>query len=87
MVTRVGTFSYDPKKVLGVGSFGTTVYCGSYNSSSKEKTVAVKRMLKRHDVHDSAILQEVELMKKAEDHPNILHVVTTYKNEDFLYDI
>ena len=84
MVTRVGIFSFDPKQVLGEGSFGR-VYRGLYSGSFQEKTVAVKRILKRHDVHESVILQEVELMKRAEDHQNILHVITTSTNDDFLY--
>lgn len=44
----------------------------------------MKRILMTHDADESIIEREVELMKKAEDHPNILKVIGTEMTDDFL---
>jgi len=78
ITARVGHLSYDPKSIIGRGSYGTTVFKGIHLGP-----VAVKRIL-RNEVNDSAIQIEVELMKKAIDHPNILRYYCTEMNDDFL---
>jgi len=80
---RVGNLSFNPEKDIGEGFFGT-VYEGTFHTGEDDKPVAVKRILKRRGVDESALLREVELMKIAEGHPNILHVIDTEKNYDFL---
>lgn len=86
MAKKVGNLlSYYPEKMIGEGRFGT-VYEGRFRATpdGKENTVAVKRILKRHGQDESMILKEVELVEKAGEHPNILHVIATEKNDDFL---
>lgn len=83
---KVGNdLSYNPEKIIGEGSYGT-VYEGLFlisGSRGKKQSVAVKRILKRRETDESIILREVDIMKKAI-HPNILHVIATEKNEDFV---
>jgi len=81
---RVGNLSYNPEKDIGEGSF-VIVYEGLFHTDGEDdKRVAVKRILKRRGVDEPALLQEVELMRKAEGHPNILHVIATEKDVNFL---
>lgn len=83
---RVGNLSYNPEKIVGEGSYGTTVNEGTFHSSSngEDMKVAVKRILKRRGVDELDVLREVEMMKKVEGHPNILHVIATEKDVNFL---
>jgi len=85
---RVGNLSYNPEKIVGEGSYGTIVNEGTFHKSSiKEENmkVAIKRILKMRGVDDELdVLREVDLMKKAEGHPNILHVITTEEDAIFL---
>ena len=90
--TRVGKLSYDQKNILGKGNFGT-VYGGSYIISepiflaifgkAKSIPVAVKRFEKGR-VTESVVKKEVDLMKKAGHHPNILSYIHTEISSDFL---
>ena len=80
MTANVGELSYNRIDIIGEGSY-STVFSGFYSS----KPVAIKRMLRKYDKDDFAVqLREVELMKKAGDHPNILCVIRTEMNDDFL---
>lgn len=88
--TTVGKLRYFPTKILGRGSFGT-VFSGFYVYSdgsifrpAKSTLVAVKRV-ERGLIDESVIRREEELMKKATDHPNILKLVHTEMNAEFLY--
>lgn len=77
---RVGELSYD--QLIGSGSFGA-VFCGSFNGSR----VAIKRVRRNNDVDDKYVIeQEVELLKKAQNHPNILRLIHTEMNDDFVYN-
>ncbi len=81
MTTKVGSLRLDQKTIIGRGSYGTTVFNGLYI----HKAVAVKRIL-RSEVNELVVQQEVELMKKAIDHPHILRYICTDMNDDLLDD-
>lgn len=86
--TRVGKLSYDQKNSLGQRNFGT-VYGGIYIFSEpifgreKSMPVAIKRF-ERGRVKESVVQHEVDLMKKAGYHPNILSYIHTEMSSDFL---
>lgn len=85
---RVGKVKYNPDKVIGRGNFGT-VFRGILRGDihgADEKPIAVKRV-ERIRVDESLIQREVELMQKANDHPNILHYFCTEMNNEFMYHI
>lgn len=74
--------SYDPKKIIGMGGFGTVVFTGSF----KNEPVAVKQILKIGiEKVDSSIQKEVELLKEASGHANILGYIDSLINSNFLY--
>ena len=88
---KVGGFlSYDMKTILGRGTFGI-VFKGSfeidsYSRDTKEPSstaVAVKR-IQNPEPEAPSIQREVELMKRAGDHPNILRYICTEKDDKFL---
>ena len=74
--------SYDPNRIIGNGSYAI-VYEGLYENTKK---VAVKRIL-RGQVDEMLIKEEVHIMLKADDHPNILRCLCCKINDDFLYVI
>jgi len=88
---RVGNLRYDPNKGLGRGSFGT-VFSGfhvhllgaSQFHTEHSTPVAVKR-IEKSLVNESIFRKEEELMKKASNHPNILKLIHTEMNAEFLY--
>lgn len=93
-MTEVGKLSYDPNMTLGRGSFGT-VFSGYYAHLDESfnpprqvySPVAVKRVDKSQ-VNESVIQKvqrEVEIMKKASHHPNILNYIHTEMNNEFWY--
>ncbi len=98
MTTRIGNLRYDPKKIIGRGRFGT-VFSGFHYTESfidewigrklgrkVEKPIAVKR-IQRTDVlagEESGIHREVEVMLRANDHPNILRLICTEIDANFL---
>ncbi len=82
MIKALGGFWYYPKDIIGQGSFGI-VFSGFY---SLFEPVAIKRI--NADVNNkSAYEDEVELMIKAKDHPNILRYISNHfeTNDDFMY--
>ena len=83
----VGKLNYDPKHILGRGSFGTVfggfhVYVES-SRDAKSIKVAVKR-IERGRGNDSVIQREMDIMKKASNHPNILHYIHSEMNAEFM---
>ena len=88
MTTRIGKLSYDPSAILGQGNFGT-VFAGFHrdNFISKifggEKPVAIKRVQKTQ-LNETAIQQELVVMKNFGGHPNILRYICTEMNADFM---
>ncbi len=76
---NVGRLSYDSNRKLGSGGF-STVYVGLFN---EVKPAAVKRIVK-DNVEESSIAQEVKLMLKADDHPNILRYLGYEADNYFL---
>jgi len=71
--------SYDEGVILGRGSF-SFVYLGFLKDNSK--TVAVKR-IQNSESETHSIRREVELMQRADDHPNILRYICTEKDDYF----
>lgn len=61
--------SYDKKKIIGRGRFGT-VFIGSFGANNE--TVAVKRIQTTDITEVDSIQKEVELLKEASGHRNIL---------------
>ncbi len=65
-----------------MGALGTVVFVGALASSDQKVTrIAVKRIHIKREANDS-ICQEVELMKKAADHPHIIRYLCTEKTID-----
>lgn len=80
-IKRVGELSYDRKKVIGVGHYGTIVFSGLFR---KKLPVAVKRV--RRETRDSSLIyEEMEIMSKIGNHPNFLRYFCMEMDEDFKY--
>ena len=87
MATHVGKLNYNQKKIIGRGSYGTIVFQGFVlGLYEKDRPAAVKRYQRSH-VNESLFNWEVELMKKASDHPNILRYIRTERDANFLYAV
>lgn len=85
--TKVGKLSFDQANILGKGSLGTAVYSGFYlrsTSASKPTAVAIKRIVKTNPDQCAVILKEAKLMKKTSHHSNVLRIIHTELNNDFL---
>ena len=88
---RIGKLIYDPNKIIGHGSFGTScVFSGLHSETYLEamlgsgKPVAIKRLQMNNE---SNIQQEFkEIMQKVSDHPNILRLLWTEMEADYLYN-
>ena len=82
-MTKLGKkVRYDPSRIVGNGSYAS-VYEGLYENTKK---VVVKRIL-RGQVDEMLLKEEVYIMLKADDHPNILRCLCCEMNDDFLYVI
>lgn len=78
---QVGKLSYDRKKVIGRGHYGT-VFSGLFQN---KLPVAVERFMR--DFNDSSsIKEEKEIMSKIGNHPNILRYFCMEKDKDFKYE-
>ena len=80
MATQDGELDYNDSEMLGHGSHGI-VFRGTFGPD--RMPVAVKRIQLAQLKNDS-VQKEVELMKKAMHHPNILHFIHTETIKDFL---
>lgn len=81
---KVGSLlSYDKKIVLGRGTYSYVYHGFLKNNNGSNKAVAVKRF-QIGEVNTDAIQQEVELMKRAGDHINILRYICTEEDDYFL---
>lgn len=93
MTSRVGRLTCDLVNVIGEGSFGNIVFRGSLSSATwmtpllwgdHQKPVAIKRVQKISNAkNESEFQREVEVMKQA-NHPNIIRLICTETNKDFL---
>ena len=82
---KVGSLlSYDKKIVLGRGTYSYVYHGFLKNNNGSNKAVAVKRCFQIGEVNTDAIQQEVELMKRAIHHSNILRYISTEMNDDFV---
>ena len=81
MATQDGELNYNVNEMLGKGSCGTVVFRGTFGPD--RMPVAVKRIQLAQLKNDS-VQKEVELMKKAMHHPNILHFIHTETIQYFL---
>ena len=85
---RVGKVKYYTDQIIGRGSFGT-VYSGILRGGiygGDARPIAVKR-IERGRVDECLIQREVELMQKANGHPNILSYFCTETDTNFVYGI
>lgn len=73
------TLRYDPNDVIGKGGFGI-VFRGFYFHSTP---VAAKRIQKA-TLNYVKVREEVELMKKAKGHRNVLHYINIEIDNEFL---
>ncbi len=74
---------YDPEKKIGRGSI-SIIFEGQYEDpEGGKRAVAIKRF-QTSDIDDVVDLQEVKLMMKAKDHPNILRCLHTEKTTNFV---
>lgn len=75
---KIGKIMYDPTQRLGHGCSGTIVYKGSF----EDRPVAVKRLLPEcYTLAD----REVELLKHADQHKNVLRYFCTEADSQFRY--
>ncbi len=75
---KIGKITYDPTQRLGHGCSGTIVYKGYFES----RPVAVKRLLPEcYTLAD----REVELLKHADQHQNVLRYFCTESDSQFRY--
>lgn len=83
-MARVGDkLSYYPQKKIGRGSI-SIIFEGQFEERKGEKrAVAIKRF-QTSDIDDVVDLQEVKLMMKARDHPNILRCLYTERTDNFV---
>ncbi len=81
MTTKIGKLRYDPKNILGQGSYGTTVFSGFFKRSlfGSDNPVAIKRLQRSY-----ISLNEVEIMKKTTDNPYILRFIHIEMTDDAL---
>ena len=84
MASRVGKLKYNKGKVVGRGSSGTYVFRGFLGPHENGIPVAVKRMQRSPNLDESLIQREVELLKKANDHPNIIRYIHQESDSNFL---
>ncbi len=84
MAITVGKLNFE--KLIGTGSFGTTVFSGFYGDS--RQPVAVKKLYRPYDVESNKTIKflETEVMEEARGHPNILGYIWAEKDADFLYN-
>lgn len=80
---KCGKLVYDPNYVIGRGSSGVSVHIGYYGAT-REK-VAAKRFNKTFITDVSVIRREVEVMKRANSHLNILQFFGSEMDENFVY--
>ena len=92
MTTRVGRLTYEHVNVIGTGSSGNIVFRGSLSNASwmtallwsGQQSVAIKRVQKSYRANkESEFQREVEVMKRT-NHPNIIRLIWTETNIDFL---
>lgn len=77
-LVKIGKVTYDPKQVLGHGCAGTFVYKGTFEN----RPVAVKRLLPEcYTLAD----REVELLRDADQHQNVLRYFCTESDSQFRY--
>lgn len=78
---EIGPISYDRKNLLGEGGFGF-VFRGTFRDgeSGEESTVAVKQIQHGNVNTDE---REVDALKKLRDHPNVIRLYGTEKDEHF----
>eukprot|EP00041_Stephanoeca_diplocostata_P003191 m.32506 g.32506 ORF g.32506 m.32506 type:complete len:1004 (+) comp14132_c0_seq2:353-3364(+) len=74
----IGKITMQADAVLGRGSMGTIVYKGTYDGHD----IAVKRMLS--DYYELA-KHEVDLLRKSDDHPNVIRYFCMEQGSEFLY--
>ena len=77
-LVTIGKIAYAPREVLGRGCSGTLVYSGRFES----RAVAVKRLLP--DCWQLAE-RECELLRHADQHPNVLRYFATEADAQFKY--
>lgn len=75
---RLGDLTIHTGNVLGCGSGGTFVFEGEWEG----EPVAVKRMLQQHF---ELAMQEISLLKKKGDHPNVIKYFCKQEDQHFLY--
>ncbi|XP_067115137.1 serine/threonine-protein kinase/endoribonuclease IRE1 isoform X1 [Osmerus mordax] len=77
-VVEVGKISFSPLEVLGHGTEGTFVFKGRFDG----RRVAVKRILPECV---SLASREVELLREADEHPNVIRYFCTETDRMFTY--
>lgn len=78
MSKKLGDLTIHTSKVLGCGSGGTFVFEGEWEG----EPVAVKRMLQQHF---ELAMQEISLLKRKGDHPNVIKYFCKQEDQHFLY--
>ena len=71
-------FMHFRDKQLGTGSHGTTVYRGKFS----QREIAIKKVLKDYA---KLVEEEISIMLKIDQHPNILRYFAKESDENFIY--
>lgn len=79
MTEEVGQLRYDPT-VIGSG-FYSTVYSGF---DSKSKTPVAVKQIQRTRIKEDEVKREVDVMRKAQNHSNILKYIDFELDKHFL---
>ncbi len=82
---KCGELTYYPYYVIGRGSSGVSVHIGWYGAIAEK--VAAKRFNRIFNTDESVIRREVEVMKRANGHPNILQFFGSEMDENFMYGL
>ena len=75
---KIGKMVYDPEKILGRGSLGTTVYQGTFD----KRACAIKRIMKEHF---ELAEKEVDLLRSYDNHDNVIRYFISEHSEEFTF--
>lgn len=76
--------AFEVGKVVGSGHFAEVALCVEKKTKNQ---YAAKIINKEHLVNTDLLVEEVDILKKVRDHPNVLNLYQTYENDESFYII